>query len=294
MDAAIHTIYQSDFYRIMDFRCQCTDCVTSRPEYSHSFCISFVRKGNFLFNVFRKSLDSYSGCVLVTKPAYEHTVTHTHTIPDECTIFDFKQDFYKELLEEYGKLKFFRDVDIDSTLVKTNTVTEFLHFHIMRLILTRSASKLEIDNRVMEMTGKVLTSITDYSPDSRIDSRLKKNHLATIELAKEYITGHFTEDISLAEIASHCHVSPFHFSRLFKIFTAISPYQFLQAIRLQQAEILLRDTSLPVADIAFTSGFNSIEYFTAAFRQQYKLPPSKFRTAKEKVGISSIKIIIGN
>ena len=107
MEADIHTLYKSDFYRIVDFKCRCTDCRTSKPEYSESFCISFVRKGNFLFNVFRQSLDSYSGCVLITKPGYEHTVTHTHIIPDECSILDFNKDFSAEIASIYGNTKFF-------------------------------------------------------------------------------------------------------------------------------------------------------------------------------------------
>ncbi len=83
MDAVIHTLYTSDFYQILDFKCRCVDCRTSKPELANTFCISFVRKGNFLFNVFRRVLDSYNGTVLVTKPGYEHTVTHTHTVPDQ-------------------------------------------------------------------------------------------------------------------------------------------------------------------------------------------------------------------
>jgi AraC-like DNA-binding protein len=229
--------------------------------------------------VFRHSLDSYNGCVLVTKPGYERTVTHTHTVPDECTIFDFKMDFYRELLEQYGGMHFFTSNDLHSTLVKTNTETEFLHFHILRLILGKQGSKLEIDNCVMSVVEKILANITDYKPDDRINTRLKKNHLLTIERAKEYIVEHFTEDISLATIAEYSYTSPFHFSRIFKTFTSFSPHQFLLSIRLQQAALLLRNTNLPIADIAFSSGFNSIEYFTTVFRQQYKSPPGRFRTS---------------
>jgi AraC family transcriptional regulator len=281
MEADLHTIFESDFYRIIDFKCRCKDCVTSKPEYANSFCISFVRKGNFLFNVFRHSLDSYTGCVLVTKPGYEHTVTHTHTIPDECTIFDFTKTFYSELKEQYRNLSFFFNNDLHSTLIKTSAQTEFLHFYIMRLVLTRTHSKLEVDNLVLEMAEKNLSAISDYTPDHKIDARLKINHLLTIERAKEYITNHFTEDISLAEISAYSYVSPFHFSRIFKIFTSCSPHRFLLSVRLQHAAMLLRNTALPVADIGFSSGFNSIEYFTAAFRHQYKCPPSKFRSTKE-------------
>src|SRR6185503_5101125 len=162
MQADIHSLYESDFYRILDFKCLCTDCRTSKPEYSEAFSISFVRKGNFLFNVFRHSLDSYSGCVLITKPGYERTVTHTHTVPDECTIFDFKSTFFQELLDQYKGIRFLSDNDLHSTLLKTNAETEFLHFQILQLILTRSGSKLQIDNQVMEVVDKVLCHITDY------------------------------------------------------------------------------------------------------------------------------------
>jgi AraC family transcriptional regulator len=283
MDASVATLYEADFYRITDFKCRCTDCITSKPEYSRSFCISFVRKGNFLFNVFRNSLDSYNGCVLVSKPGYERTVTHTHPIPDECTIFDFKMDFYRELLEQYGGMRFFSDKDHDTTLVMTSPETEFLHFHILRLVLGKQATKLEIDNCVVHLVEKILSNIADYKPNARINARLKKNHLLTIERAKEYITEHFTEDISLAAIANYCYVSPFHFSRIFKTFTSVPPHQFLLSIRLQQAALLLKNTSLPVADIAFSSGFNSIEYFTAAFRNEYKSPPARFRTTTQQI-----------
>ena len=280
MQADIHTLFESSFYRILDFRCRCMDCNTSKPEYSQAFAISFVRTGNFLFNVFRHSLDSYNGCVLVTKPGYDHTVTHTNTAPDECTIFEFRPAFYQELVDHYGHSKFFSDNDIHSTLVHTNPELEFLHFYILQLVQSRAGSKLQIDNLVMDVISKTIASVTDYKPNEKINARIKKNHLVTIERAKEYITANFTSDISLAEIAEYSYVSLFHFSRVFKTFTSSSPHQFLLAMRLQHAALLLRNTSNPVADIAFSSGFNSIEYFTAAFGQKYKCPPAKFRAEK--------------
>lgn len=283
MYADIHTMYESDFCRILDFKCRCNDCKTSKPEYSTSFGISFVRKGNFLFNVFRHSLDSYNGCILITKPGYERTVTHIHVVPDECTIFDFKNKFYEsELLADYGNTKFFRDNDLHSTLIRTNTETEFLHFSILQLLKQGSPNGLQIDSLIMEVVDKVLCSVTDYSTNAKINERLKKNHLITIERAKEYINENFAEDITLAKIAGYCCVSPFHFSRVFKTFTSFSPSHFLQSIRLKNAEVLIRNTTMPVTDVAFASGFNSIEYFTAAFHQKYNCPPSKFRSRNKR------------
>jgi AraC-like DNA-binding protein len=275
MEADISTLFESDFYRILDFKCRCRACGESDPEYSESFCISFVRKGNFLFNVFRHSLDSYTGCVLITKPGYERTVTHLHTVPDECSIFDFKPDFYAELKDRYARAAFFRDNDLHSTLAGINAATELLHFRIMQL--TKQAGKLQMDQLVMDLVQTVLGCVTDYKPDDRIDERLKRNHLITIERACEYMTQHFSRDISLMEIAANCYVSPFHFSRIFKTFTSCPPHRFLLNIRLKNAELLLKNSGLPLVDVAFSSGFNSLEYFNSAFRRQYHCPPGKFR-----------------
>lgn len=277
MEADIHTLYESDFYRVLDFKCRCTDCSTSQPEYAQSFCISFVRKGNFLFNVFRRSLDSYNGCILITKPGYEHTVTHTHDIPDECTIFEFKTSFYQQILERYGQLKFFTDNDMHSSLLKTDPTLEWLHYEIARCIFSKN-EKLKIDALILELIENVLPSISEHEPDVRINSSLKKAHLLTIERAKEFITQNFTRDISLKEVATYSYVSAFHFSRIFKTFTCWSPHQFLLLIRLKNAELLLKSTELPVSDIAFSSGFNSLEHFAAAFSKRYNCSPSRFRT----------------
>jgi AraC family transcriptional regulator len=283
MNADIHTLYASEFYHVLDFKCRCTDCSTSEPEYSESFCISFVRKGNFLFNVFRQSFDSYNGCVLISKPCFERTVTHIHDIPDECTIFEFKSGFYEHLMDQYAGLKFLFDQDRHSALVKVNGEAEHLHRRILEIVHTKTASKLEVDGLVLEVIDCILGKLGNQKEIPVLDDRLKRNHLTTIENAKEYINTHFHQDISLTEMAKFCHVSLFHFSRIFKTITSYTPHQFLLAVRLKHAELLLKNTTLPVIDIAISSGFNSAEHFTAAFSRKYKQPPTALR-----VNISSI------
>jgi len=282
MEADIHTLYPSTFYHILDFKCRCKDCNTSNPEYASAFCISFIRRGNFLFNVFRNSFDSHTGRILVTKPGYEHTVTHTHTVPDECTIFELKKEFYEELTEHFGNGRnhFFNNNDLHSLLLKTSVETEYLHHQILFRCFRNRTIKLEIDGLVMELFQLVMRTITGNSATDRLKDTLKKNHLSTIEQAKAYLADHFMDDISLKEIADHCCISAFHFSRIFKTFTSCSPHQYVLNLRLKHAEILLKNTKLPVTDVCYSSGFNSLEYFSAAFGQKYKYAPSRFRTAR--------------
>ncbi len=276
MNADISTLFQSDFYRILDFKCRCLECTTSKPEYVDTFSISFVRKGNFMFNVFRNSFDSHTGRILLTKPGYEHTVTHIHDVPDECTIIEFRKEFYEEISEHYRHHRFFSDHDTHSLQINTSSDTEFLHYFLMTQMLSNLVNRLDIDLIVMEIVEKTLDFVTS-TDQIMLSPRMKKNHLGTVERAKDYMMRNFAEDISLMNIAEACYVSPFHFSRIFKTFTGESPHAFLLSFRLKNAEVLLKVSSRPVTDIAFLSGFNSLEHFSTTFAERFGHSPVKYR-----------------
>jgi len=283
MEAEVHILFSSDYYEICDFKCLCNECTKSKTEYNEHLSLCITRLGNFYYNAFRGSLDTYTGSVLISKPGYDYTVTHPGEIPDECTIIIFKKIFYEDIA---GQLQlnahwFFSNKDIQSLLLKTSPQLEQLHYSLLQAARHRSPGKLEMDSIVMEILEDVLSRFTNYEMPEALPARLKKHHLVTIEKAKQYLSEKLSKNISLEELAKHCCISPFHFSRIYKTFTGYSVYQYLQLMRLKHAEMLL-GTALPVADIAFQSGFNSIDYFSAAFKKQYKLSPSAFRASRKK------------
>lgn len=283
MEAEVHILFSSDYYEICDFKCLCNECTRSKVEYNEHLSLCITRSGNFYYNAFRATLDTYTGSILVSKPGYDYTVSHPGEAPDECTIIIFRKPFYQDI-EEQLQLKalwFFTNKDIQSLLLKTSPQFEQLHYSLLRAAKKRAPDKLEIDSIVMEMLEEVLCRFTNYEIPQALPARLKRHHLVTIEKAKHYLNENLTKNISLEELARYCCISPFHFSRIYKTFTGYSVYQYLQLMRLKHAEMLLC-TLLPIADIAFRSGFNSIDYFSAAFKKQYKFSPSAYRTNQKK------------
>ncbi|MEL7003370.1 MAG: AraC family transcriptional regulator [Bacteroidota bacterium] len=279
IDADIHTLYKSDFYRILDFKCRCTECCTSKPEYSESFSISFIRKGNFIFNTFRNSHDSYSGRVLLTKPGYERTVRHAHAVPDECTIFDFTDSFYKEIIDSYPSIKFLLNNDAHSSLIKSPPEVEVLHQTVLSDIFKKRLNRLRMDSLVLEIIGNVFSEVDNDTQNFYVSANLKKHHLITVEDAKGFMLQNYQDNISLLQLARHCNVSPFHFSRIFKKITSYSPHQFLTAVRLKNSELLIRETQGSIIDVALQSGFNSIEHFTTSFSNKFGISPAAYRNS---------------
>ncbi len=76
-----------------------------------------------------------------------------------------------------------------------------------------------------------------------------------LKSAIDYIGDNLQKDLTLANIADAAHMSPYHFSRLFKESTGFTPHQYVIEQRLKRAKVLLGSTALPIAEIALLCGF---------------------------------------
>jgi AraC family transcriptional regulator len=100
-----------------------------------------------------------------------------------------------------------------------------------------------------------------------------------IRRAVELMHAHLGRDLPLEELAGAAHLSPFHFSRLFKKLTGATPHAYLASLRAARAQTLLAATDLSVTEVAERVGYSSSSHFSKAFRQATGLSPRAFRNA---------------
>lgn len=101
-----------------------------------------------------------------------------------------------------------------------------------------------------------------------------------VSRVREFVQANLAQDIGLSDLARAAGVSAFHFSRGFRRATGFAPYAFLIHRRIEHAKMLLRDTQLPVADIALTCGFGSHSQFSTMFKRATDRSPSRFRNCR--------------
>ena len=97
-----------------------------------------------------------------------------------------------------------------------------------------------------------------------------------IEKAVAYIRANFAKNITLSSIARMFSVSPEHFSRMFKKETGLGFSKYLNSLRMQYAEQLLKNSdNKNITQIAESCGFEDSNYFSKKFKEIYGVSPKK-------------------
>ncbi len=94
-----------------------------------------------------------------------------------------------------------------------------------------------------------------------------------------HIEQYSDQELRLEELAKVACFSPYHFHRIFKGMTGKTIGQYIRRIRLDKAALQLRYTKTSVTDMAFNSGYDTVESFIRAFKKRFTLSPSQYRKA---------------
>jgi AraC family transcriptional regulator len=195
----------------------------------------------------------------------EIEVIHIHLAVDQC-LAAFEMVYHDkaravEVTDFYGW---------DETLV-------YLSFACAEMLSVRTAGNAK---RVASFAhllaihiAEKYTNIASQRPDYR--GGLPIARLRKIE---DYVRAHLAERISIETLAELAELSPFHFSRVFKQTTGMTPLQFVIRERMLQAQQLIRETSRSLIEIALEVGYTSPSHFAQVFRRRVGVAPTEFRS----------------
>ena len=93
----------------------------------------------------------------------------------------------------------------------------------------------------------------------------------------QYINRYFYIENTLDDYAEICNMSKFHFLRVFKESTGVTPIEYRNSIRLEHGAEFLKNTEDSVEEIGFNTGFSSLAYFSYCFKKRYGVSPKEYR-----------------
>ena len=101
--------------------------------------------------------------------------------------------------------------------------------------------------------------------------------------SRDYLAAGLDQPLRLADAARQACLSPFHYHRLFARTFGETPHEFLTRRRIERAKSLLARDQLPVTDICFAAGYESLGSFSTLFRAMVGYSPSVYRRAIRRI-----------
>lgn len=263
------------------------NCYTPPVPHHHNFFeLFYVVDGQCTHQVRDHTSSMRTGDLCFIQPR----VTHALDVSDESVIIDvlirkstFRHYFYSILQGDNLLANFFM-----STLYSDRGI-DYLIFH--------TGEDPELHRTFMELCGEFMERQDYYSVlvnaiVTKIFVLLLRKYMDACELPKDQL--HDSQTVvriarylqtnaataSLGGMAAEFHYSPEYVSRLIRQMTGQTFIQLLTTVRMENAEQLLRDTAMPVADIATAVGYESSEHFIRTFRKHTGHTPSSYRQKK--------------
>lgn len=141
-------------------------------------------------------------------------------------------------------------------------------------IMNRQPNKRSINQATM---GLLFLQLMNHMDKLETDHKSGQQRLIIAVLS--YIEAHY-RDGGLWELSRELHYDVYWLSKEIKKRTGKTYTELVQAKRMSQAAYLLKNTSLPVADVALAVGYDNISYFHRIFQNRYGTTPKKYRDGK--------------
>ena len=200
------------------------------------------------------------------------TFTLEYEEPVEALNFYFADDWVKDCVGDASPVARLglRDARLDQALAR-----------VLRLIRERT------DLLALEQALLGVLSLTLRAGRERLLTQsLAASRAATrAELARrlshaiDYMVAYGARPISLNELARVACLSKFHFLRSFKAFTGLTPARYVNRLRIERAESILRHSpELPLSTVAELVGFSEAAALSRAFHRQSGVRPGNYRS----------------
>ena len=245
-------------------------------HHCHScFELFYVESGNCRFLIDDRLRDLHAGDFILIPP---RTLHYTRYLFGACrrtvVLFDqsdLPEEVYRYMPQEKGFFALTRMFQVPEE--KRNLITLCLETIVTeeRVDDERTAALLRLHfSTLLLLCARHCSFVSEAPAEIRTTD-------PQLLLAARFISEHYMEPISAADIAMAAGFSPNYLSRRFRQATGIGLHEYLVFVRLNHAAVELVTTADSITQIAFRCGFSDSNYFKDAFKKKYGVTPRSYR-----------------
>ncbi|AJS58176.1 AraC family ligand binding domain-containing protein [Paenibacillus sp. IHBB 10380] len=237
------------------------------PNHFHDYyVIGFIEQGKRYLVCNNEEYILNSGDVIIFNPQDPHACEQIDGRTLDYRCINIQPEVMREYVLEITGLdylpRFTRAVLYQTELAWS--------LHELHLMILEGQSDFQKEELFLFLLEQLLREYSDTEPPD------PSQELTTeIKIVCEYIESHYADSITLHQLSELTGLSKYHLLRLFTRQKGISPYCYLETIRINHAKRLLEQGLRPI-EVAFQTGFSDQSHFTNFFKKLIGLTPKQY------------------
>lgn len=272
-------IHSSEIKPYSYYKCSVPDYFNCVPMHWHSeFEISFIREGSAEFICGEEKFISAAGDIIITQPNILHSI---YPCADTRQVYDtlvFSPELFGGTDPDRYIGECIKPLINGSMRVQTHITPKHHYYSELETITENIFSCAKGDSPMLDMLmrSELLRLFWLLETEAETDPEPSGSE-SIIRPAIEYIAEHFTEAITIRELAASVHLSESYFMNQFRRHVGLSAVEYISHFRIDMACKALIGTKKNVLEIAFDCGFRNISNFNRQFRKITGCSPTEYR-----------------
>ncbi|MDF2715317.1 MAG: AraC family transcriptional regulator [Paenibacillus sp.] len=241
------------------------------PRTYPYFIIQFILDGQMIYRVNGESVFLDKGDMFCLFP---DVTAQYGVVPEkpqlQLTWFGLEGEGVRSLLQSVGMTEeqpYIRKVCIPGMPGMLHQLLD--EFHLLK---SGKGSYYRWKSKLYEIFDHLAASNPSRSPHAR-----ERNSYEWVKDSEAFMSMHYTEDITVQDVADYVGIHRSHFTVAFSKLFGISPGQYLLRLRMTNGARMLEETDFTITEIALSLGYSDIFAFTRAFSNYYGKSPSLHR-----------------
>jgi AraC-like DNA-binding protein len=265
-----------------------TSLIMHKNHYHKTYEIYYLLSGEKYYFIKDKTFLVKPGDIVLVNSFDFHRTSSVKNHPSERLLVRIDDSFIARIVSSFPNIDLFSCFKKDVRVLRvsnnlSNNVQSYLYkmLSLYEKYISKVSSADEFYMRIMAVDLLImLNELLDANQYQLIDHP-SIMHKKISEIIK-FINNNYMNDISLDSISNQFYISKFYFARLFKEIIGMTFIEYLNVIKLKEAENLLLKTNFSISRIADEVGFCDSSYFCKAFKKYYKYSPSDYRKEQLK------------
>ena len=236
------------------------------PNHFHDYyVIGYIDKGQRCLMCKDKEYTVNPGDITIFNPKDVHTCEQLGGMALDYHSINIRPDVMQKTVYEITGREFLPHFP-KTVLYNSDLVSSLQELHLMISSETADFKKEELFLFLIEQL------LSEYDREPALAA---PEQAAQFEAVCKYLEDNFSKTITLDELCKMASMSKYHFLRSFTRQKGISPYSYLEAVRIGNAKTLL-EKGVPPMEVAFTTGFCDQSHFTNFFKKLIGLTPRQY------------------